>query len=324
MTTKQSRVVVGQTFGGYTVLSESEKKTDKRVYKGFLCRCKCGQENFVTTGNLLRGLAKQCRSCSATARATLHNCSRTPAYNNWRHMLTRCCNPRSRAFAAYGAKGITVCERWRTGFENFLEDMGPRPSPKHQLDRYPNQTGNYEPGNVRWATARQQARNRRNNVNLTVDGKTQSIAAWSAEAGINASTLQRRVATGMSPERAVKTPVRRQAGPLKIDGETRSWSEWARRSGLSIGTLQRRIESGMDASTALSKPANQGHRLDGSPRNQDRKDAVQLTVGGRTRCLAAWARESGLSESCIRGRLRSGWSVEQALTKPSRKGRKSK
>lgn len=86
----------------------------------------------------------------------------SPTYQSWKMMLARCRNPRFPGFATYGARGISVCERWLV-FANFLADMGERPSPQHTLDRWPDQAGNYAPGNVRWATAREQRRNQARN-----------------------------------------------------------------------------------------------------------------------------------------------------------------
>src|SRR5262245_33615736 len=89
----------------------------------------------------------------------------------WRGMIRRCENPNDSRYEDYGARGISVCARWRDSFEAFAEDMGPRPSPDHSIDRYPNNNGNYEPGNCRWATQKQQARNMRTNRRLKFRSK---------------------------------------------------------------------------------------------------------------------------------------------------------
>jgi hypothetical protein len=91
---------------------------------------------------------------------TTHGLTRTIEYNSWASMIQRCTNPRSKKFHCWGGRGIKICERWYS-FENFLADMGPRPSIQYSLDRFPNNDGDYEPGNCRWATRSQQAKNRR-------------------------------------------------------------------------------------------------------------------------------------------------------------------
>jgi hypothetical protein len=85
----------------------------------------------------------------------------SPEYTSWQAMKARCSNPNLSAFKYYGGRGISVCARWRDSFEEFLADMGRRPSMAHTLDRFPNNNGNYEPGNVRWATKSEQLKNRR-------------------------------------------------------------------------------------------------------------------------------------------------------------------
>jgi len=87
----------------------------------------------------------------------------TPAHRSWTNMKQRCTNPKNRKYHLYGARGITVCERWMNSFETFLADMGDRPEGK-TLDRFPNNDGNYEPGNCRWATPSEQTANSRPNM----------------------------------------------------------------------------------------------------------------------------------------------------------------
>ncbi len=116
-------------------------------------------------------------------------------------MLTRCENPRCEAYPRYGGRGIEVCKRWQT-FENFLADMGPRPSADHSIDRIEND-GNYEPGNCRWATDAEQNQNTRSNRLLTYAGRTQPLSVWAREFGIRRETVRERLKAGWDVERAL-------------------------------------------------------------------------------------------------------------------------
>ena len=140
--------------------------------------------------------------------AITHGCSRrgktTVEYRIWDGIKQRCYSPGNSNWHKYGAKGIVMCDRWRNSFAAFLDDMGPRPSEKHSIDRYPNQTGNYEPGNCRWATPQEQANNVRTNSLVTHAGRTQSVAMWATEVGIKANTLLYRLRRGMPPARALQ------------------------------------------------------------------------------------------------------------------------
>jgi hypothetical protein len=126
-------------------------------------------------------------------------------------MIDRCYNGNASYYPKYGGRGIKVCDRWLgdKGFQNFLEDMGRKPSPKHSIDRIDNNAG-YSPENCRWATAKEQGRNTRWNVNFTYAGKTQCIEAWAEEFRINSATLSGRIRRGWSFERALTTEVKKQ------------------------------------------------------------------------------------------------------------------
>ena len=121
-------------------------------------------------------------------------------------MIQRCHNPNDKDYPRYGGRGITVCDRWRKGFTDFLDDMGLPPSDKHTLDRIDNSKG-YEPSNVRWATASQQINNRRNTRYLTIKGITRPLAEWCKLAGINSKAVLYRLKKGMSDEDAIYTPL---------------------------------------------------------------------------------------------------------------------
>lgn len=132
-----------------------------------------------------------------------------PLYGAWRQMRMRCSNPSHHKFSAYGGRGIKVCERWQT-FWNFVEDVGDRPV-GCTLDRIDND-GDYEPGNVRWATPSMQNRNSRRSRLLTHDGETRTMAEWAEVLGMSYDVLNHRInASGWSVERALTTPVRRMS-----------------------------------------------------------------------------------------------------------------
>lgn len=130
-------------------------------------------------------------------------------YTAYWNMIQRCTNRKFRQYLDYGGRGIKVHPAWLiAGFPEFLKAVGPRPSSQHTIDRIDND-GNYEPGNVRWATRVQQNRNTSKNVMLTVRGETCSLAEWHERTGIGHSTLRARIALGWRPEQIVLTPVRR-------------------------------------------------------------------------------------------------------------------
>jgi hypothetical protein len=117
-------------------------------------------------------------------------------------MIQRCLNPRAQQYRNYGARGIRVCERWLENFENFIQDMGEKPSPQHSLDRIDNH-GDYTPENCRWATRKVQARNKRNNHLITAGQETMPISAWAERTGLRKNTIKERLRRGWDPVRAV-------------------------------------------------------------------------------------------------------------------------
>jgi hypothetical protein len=145
-------------------------------------------------------------------------------YRVWVEMRKRCRNPKRSNYHLYGARGIRVCDRWER-FDNFLADMGPRPSSRHSLDRI-DPDGHYEPGNVRWATATQQARNKRTNRRITYDGRTQLLTDWANELGIRKSVLHWRLAQGWSLERALSKKSRTHTAWTRLVARfTRAWAK---------------------------------------------------------------------------------------------------
>jgi len=126
-------------------------------------------------------------------------------YTIWRAMLARCFNTRHEAYGRYGGAGITVDSEWVKDFTAFLGDMGEAPD-NHSLDRLDNSKG-YSLHNCRWASSEQQGQNKKTNVLLTYNGKTQCVAAWTKEVGATANLIQDRLRRGWCVEDAITKPV---------------------------------------------------------------------------------------------------------------------
>lgn len=147
-----------------------------------------------------------------------HGLSRTLEYRIWRGMITRCTNPNRESWKKYGGRGISVCARWRSSFESFLADMGPRPSPRHSIEREDND-GNYEPGNCRWATATEQGRNTRRTKLWEHDGRRLTVMGWSEVTGMSERALWGRIQLGWPIERVLTEPIGTQDGNAKLKRE---------------------------------------------------------------------------------------------------------
>jgi hypothetical protein len=138
-----------------------------------------------------------------------HGLSSTLEYHAWQQMRLRCTDPKHAAYPNYGGRGITVCERWLESVADFIADVGPKPTPKHELDRIDNDRG-YEPDNCRWATRKVNDRNRRSNRRLTHNGETLTLAEWCERLGLPGDTVMKRIAAGWTVAAALETPVRRK------------------------------------------------------------------------------------------------------------------
>lgn len=210
--------LTGHAFGRLLVLERAPREGASTGARWFCC-CSCGNKT-VTPGRHLRiGKARSCgcyqkEVASETAKtmgsgSITHgdtiNGVPTPEYQAWNAMLNRCRNENVACFPEYGGRGIKVCDQWHH-YENFIADMGRRPSPKHSLDRYPNNDGDYEPANCRWATKAEQEYNKRSTKWIEYQGRRITLLEASKISGVGVDGLRRRINRGWSSSRAIETP----------------------------------------------------------------------------------------------------------------------
>lgn len=193
-----------QKFGEWTVLGRSLKSLNKSAY--WRCRCSCGDERDIQSASLRSGGTTMCKPCRSK-RLETHAMSRTTEYKVWLGIKQRCLNPRNSSWLNYGGRGVTISPIFKGSFEAFLAEIGPRPTRGHTVDRIDNQCG-YEPGNIRWSTAQEQALNTRRNVRWEHDGKRLTISQWGTKLGVDPNTLRQRVVEcGWTVEKALTTPI---------------------------------------------------------------------------------------------------------------------
>lgn len=187
--------ITGHRYGRLVALRRDGKMHGKTAW---LCKCDCGKEKLVTATHLKTGHTTSC-GCRlselnteiATLRKT-HGKSGSPEFCSWSGMIGRCMNKNNKRYARYGGRGIIVCERWLGSFSDFLADMGPKPSPLHQIDRI-DVDGDYDQGNCRWVLPKEQQQNRSNNKWVRFNGRTISIGECASILRIHHGTLRHRL-----------------------------------------------------------------------------------------------------------------------------------
>ena len=210
---------IGSRFGKLVVVAGAPPKifpSQGHPHAVWRVRCDCGIEKEVLQSNLHSGRTRSCGCEVLPGCAQWHKLHGRDGFGHqhrdewiiWYHMLRRCNDPSYPSYPDYGGRGIRVCERWAKSFRTFYEDVAPRPSRKYSLDRV-NNNGDYSLGNIRWATQKQQARNKRSNRILRYEGRKAPMAQWAEEFELHKSTLFKRLALGWSVTEALTRPVRR-------------------------------------------------------------------------------------------------------------------
>lgn len=251
-------VSVGARFGCLVVesLHESTRRSGskKRIAS---CRCDCGNLTSVEKYNLSSGNTKRCQDCAKIARGIGrrthgNSCTRRQqdpigykCYSAWQTMKRRCFQPSDKAFPNYGARGITVCERWLESYDNFLADMGLPPSLDHQIDRIDND-GPYSPNNCRWVSRVENARNKRSNHIITAFGQSKALVEWAQETGLKRETIAMRLSRGATPEEALNPKIKKPGTTKAVVcpvGRFDTITDCAKAAGMSISGAYSRIQS---------------------------------------------------------------------------------
>lgn len=216
--------LTGQQFGRLTVIKYLY--TDKNRKAVWLCQCACGQQTKVLAGKLRNGHTSSCGCWAREVTAPFlrarreenykHGGCGTPTYKSWDSAKQRCFNPNDDHYPSYGGRGVTMCDRWRYSFQNFLDDMGERPKGT-TIDRWPDPLGNYEPGNCRWATPTQQSQNRPSNRYCAMGPGglplKEVVKRWGRAPY---PTVLARLRNGWDEEDAITTPVGHKPAPIIV------------------------------------------------------------------------------------------------------------
>lgn len=202
----------GMRFGFLTTLSKARE--NGRTYWEVICDC--GARKKVQQGQI-RGAKRPIKSCGCKRIELLRAAHLThgqslkgksehySTFVAWQSMIWRCNNKARADYKHYGGRGISVCQRWASSFQNFIDDMGPKPS-QHSLGRIDND-GNYEPNNCRWETLSQQARNKRTNRVITYEGKSMTLVEWAEATGLNRDTISKRLEAGWTVAQSITRPL---------------------------------------------------------------------------------------------------------------------
>lgn len=204
ISSKGKAVKIGDRYGKWTVSGSS------KIRNHVECECDCGEIRSVSVYTLDKGISRSCGCLNAQKRKqkSIEQGKHHPLYSIWVHMHERCESKNNPKYKWYGAKGVRVCDRW-SNFLYFVSDVGERPSLSHSLDRYPDPNGNYEPGNVRWATHKQQCLNKRFNLKVKINGREKLLKEWCEDLQLPYKTVWQRISYGWTPEEALKVPLRK-------------------------------------------------------------------------------------------------------------------
>lgn len=209
---KRVKNIIGQRFNRLVVIEYAGLSNQNQAK--WLCRCDCNNEVSVEAGSLKTGNTQSCgclnRELIRSRKSRLtHGMRNSLEYSTWCSIKRRCYNPNQENYERYGGKGIRMCARWLNSFENFYEDMGPKPTHNHTIERK-DSSKDYSPDNCIWLPSRYQSKNRRTVIKIKYQGKEMILKDWARELGMNYITLYYRIIKqGLPPEIAFTKPTTR-------------------------------------------------------------------------------------------------------------------
>lgn len=237
-------------------LEKAGKDKSGHLLGKYQCTCKNQTIKIIRMSRVDKGLTKSCGCLLDEARKQnnrKHGMYRSAEHNSYKSMIARCYNKKNDNYHLYGGRGVIVCDRWLESFENFFADMGIKPSNKHTLHK-DEKTLIYCKENCVWATPKEQANKRRDNVIISYNNIELTLAQWSEKTGINRHSLEGRIERGWSLKDALTIPAKKLENLIEYKGITKSLNEWAKLLDIKRKTLSRRLHSGWSIEKAFTTP----------------------------------------------------------------------
>jgi hypothetical protein len=292
-------VTVGARFGRWTVVSLPTELHSKGFLKSRIqCQCDCGKVNNILVYSVVYGYSKSCKPCSVKGRIVSHgDAGAVKRYNRlysiWRGMRKRCHDPLDTSYVRYGAKGVTICNEWKENYLAFRDwalENGYRDD--LTIDRWPDRKGNYEPRNCRWATPKQQQRNRDVTRFITIGAEIKSLWDWADDprCSVSATIIWSRLRRGWNEIHAVLAPLdsrtpEKTAAMKHITafGETKLLIDWPNdpRCTVCISTINTRLQRGWEQAWAIEAPRGSTRNLPCSPPSPSQPSAAPSPAATR-------------------------------------------
>lgn len=318
--------LTGKRFGRYTVLELAGKKKGSFCWK---CKCDCGTEKIVRGQDLKSGSTKSCGCWSLevkTKRFTKHGLFNTQLFGVWSGIKDRTNQDGLACKGNYRKNNISICEEWKNDFKAFYDwamangykyEKLPCGKNKWTIDRIDNNKG-YSPDNCRWVDRKVQANNRGNNVYLTYNEKTQTLAEWAEETHISAESISRRLANGYSIQETLFKPPKTEKR-YEYKGEFLTAKQIAQRTDIPLFCIKNRIANKWDIEKIMTTPLKTSKRTKIEHYNENTKPNISASdlyeYNGETLTVSEIAKRSGVKIGTLKYRLWRGWGIEKATQK---------